>query len=374
MIPVGIFCLHTGISTLLIPFFCLNFYYIPNRLIGKSYHLSLDMQIKIKESLNDSRCLSSEHHPREKEQQSKNLIVEHDSYIMIFRWMQRPVEENGLELKGGKLTVYAILYGFTRDNNSNGITFGGQEYIAKLAGLTEHRVQHLLKELEEEELVIIERSGEMFKDCTYKAVRPDFTKFPPQENVKKEIPAPVPTVKQKKENKIDTYMSLIQNESEEWQDGIRTWLEYKKGRGQQYATTDSFLKFHEQQKKLMDNNPTILIEGINNSIANNYAGLFRPREKKEFKPYKHPNDRPEITQKHGTSWYLTEGWKFDEELFDASGYHNGCHYYIHETTGEIRNLAHGAGNGSIEAKEGVGYYFPTTEEEYNKVRNHYIKK
>ena len=55
---------------------------------------------------------------------------------------------------------------------------------------------------------------------------------------------------------------------------LKTWLDYKKGRGQTYKTQQSFDAMSEQLIKLSRGDPQTAEEIVKQSMANNWAGLF----------------------------------------------------------------------------------------------------
>lgn len=64
----------------------------------------------------------------------------------------------------------------------------------------------------------------------------------------------------------------------EFLDIFSRWLEYKRKRGEAYKTKESAALAYKKLLKLADNDPKKAIEVIEDSMANNYAGLFKPKE------------------------------------------------------------------------------------------------
>jgi len=52
------------------------------------------------------------------------------------------------------------------------------------------------------------------------------------------------------------------------------WMEYKKGRKESYKTLESEIAFYNKLIKLSNNNPTTAAEIIEESMANNWSGIF----------------------------------------------------------------------------------------------------
>lgn len=97
--------------------------------------------------------------------------MNNDNYIVIQGWMR-----NELNLKGNELMVYALIYGFSQDNES--MFDGSISYIADWIGSTKQTVHNTLKSLCDKRLLIKKedfRNG--IKFCSYKSVLPLVKKF-----------------------------------------------------------------------------------------------------------------------------------------------------------------------------------------------------
>ncbi|MDR2057654.1 MAG: hypothetical protein LBP83_05125 [Dysgonamonadaceae bacterium] len=64
------------------------------------------------------------------------------------------------------------------------------------------------------------------------------------------------------------------------------WLEYKKGRSETYKTQKSLQACYRKLKKLSGDNPVKAAEIVEESMSNNWAGLFEPKAGKTNKPDK----------------------------------------------------------------------------------------
>ena len=88
--------------------------------------------------------------------------MNNDNYITILGWMR-----NEFGLKGNELLIYALIYGFTQDGQSE---FSGSiRYLAEWTGTSRPTVHKTLKSLCEKELLekcVSEKKG--VKYCTYK--------------------------------------------------------------------------------------------------------------------------------------------------------------------------------------------------------------
>ena len=61
-------------------------------------------------------------------------------------------------------------------------------------------------------------------------------------------------------------------------DVIKTWLEYKKERKEQYRGQKSLDAFYKNLVKLSENNPETATLIIEQSMGNNWAGIFKPKD------------------------------------------------------------------------------------------------
>ena len=97
--------------------------------------------------------------------------MKNENYITIQGWMR-----NELNLKGNELSVYALIYGFSQDKESE--FTGSIAYIAEWIGSTKQTVHNTLKSLCTSNLLEkkdIYHNGCKF--CSYKAILPVVKKF-----------------------------------------------------------------------------------------------------------------------------------------------------------------------------------------------------
>lgn len=73
--------------------------------------------------------------------------MQNNGYINIQGWMI-----NELRLKGNELIIYAIIYGFSQDGQSQ--FYGSYRYVAKALSITERSVQSVIGKLLEKGLII----------------------------------------------------------------------------------------------------------------------------------------------------------------------------------------------------------------------------
>lgn len=79
----------------------------------------------------------------------------------------------------------------------------------------------------------------------------------------------------------------------EFQDIVRDWFEYKRERKEAYNSTRSMQAFYSQLKNLSHDDPHIAREITNQSMANNWAGIFQLKTERNDNQ-SHPN-RPSST-------------------------------------------------------------------------------
>jgi len=84
-------------------------------------------------------------------------------------------------------------------------------------------------------------------------------------------------------DKIKVYLKYVTDD--EWKSPVETWLNYKRERGQLYKTEKSFSSFLKTVKKESENNPAAFKTAVEESIKNNWAGVF---PKKHVADKKHP--------------------------------------------------------------------------------------
>ena len=97
--------------------------------------------------------------------------MQNEQFITIQGWMR-----NELGLKGNELLVYALIYGFSQDEESE--FTGSIGYIAEWTGATKQTIHNTLKSLCEKELLNKEESFiKGVKYCSYRSILPPVKKF-----------------------------------------------------------------------------------------------------------------------------------------------------------------------------------------------------
>jgi hypothetical protein len=102
----------------------------------------------------------------------------------------------------------------------------------------------------------------------------------------KPLTSPIQGAMDKDKDK-DMDMELVKSLeiSSEFISTFLTFLRYKRKRGESYKDKDSTLLAYKKLLKLSDNNPVKAIKVVEQTMANNYAGLFELKENKQkFNP------------------------------------------------------------------------------------------
>ncbi len=73
--------------------------------------------------------------------------IDNAKYYTVFYWM---IDKLGL--KGGELSIFAIIYGFSQDQESE--FFGSLSYLEAFTGLSRPTIVTVLSSLEKKELII----------------------------------------------------------------------------------------------------------------------------------------------------------------------------------------------------------------------------
>jgi hypothetical protein len=109
-----------------------------------------------------------------------------------------------------------------------------------------------------------------------------------------------------KPKKTELDMSIV---AQNMVEPVETWLSYKKEKAQSYKPT-GFKTFYKKLCELSGNNPQVAMEIIEQSMQNNYAGIF---------PLKNNNNygRETITDKIRRS--VAEASEFSQQLSDRIG-------------------------------------------------------
>lgn len=112
------------------------------------------------------------------------------------------------------------------------------------------------------------------------------------------------SVNKPKKSELD--MSIV---APEMREAVDTWLAYKKEKGQSYKPT-GFKTFYRKFCEMCGNNPQVAMAIVEQSIQNNYSGLFPLRNNNNY-------GRETITDKIRRT--VEEANKFSEQLRDRIG-------------------------------------------------------
>ena len=111
------------------------------------------------------------------------------------------------------------------------------------------------------------------------------------------------------------------------------WLEYKAERKEKYKTESSLKACYNRLLKLSGDNPQIAAEIVQQSIANNYAGLFEYKEVRSQKPK--PKTQEEINREKLNMPILND----DGDLPDGTFFKNGKRWYFSKQEGRAASCA-----------------------------------
>ena len=115
------------------------------------------------------------------------------------------------------------------------------------------------------------------------------------------------SVNKSKKSQLD--MSIV---SSEMREVVETWLSYKKEKAQSYKPT-GFKTFYKKLCELSGNNPQVAMAIIEQSMQNNYAGIFPLRNNNNNNNY----GRETITDKIRRT--VEEANAFSQQLTDRIG-------------------------------------------------------
>jgi hypothetical protein len=95
---------------------------------------------------------------------------------------------------------------------------------------------------------------------------------------------------------------FLQTLDGEYRDIVREWLTYKRERKETYKSVRSMQAFVAKLTKLSNGNPKIAREIINQSIANNWAGIF------QLKIDQHNDDNKSHTNRPSSTVFIGNGY------------------------------------------------------------------
>ena len=188
------------------------------------------------------------------------------------------------------LFIHLLLLANYEDKEWHGITIergqfvGGRKVLAEMTGISEQTIRTCLSRLES--------TGEITRKSTNKFSIITITNYGSyQQSLKGDQPTTnqqltnnQPTTNQqltttkeikKERNKENNITPIIPFEvSPEFQPAFNLWLEYKKERKQSYKSKKSLQAIYKRLLNLSGNNPDVAMAIVEQSMANNWAGLF----------------------------------------------------------------------------------------------------
>lgn len=203
-------------------------------------------------------------------------MIKSENFITIQGWM---VSELGLSRND--LLCYALIYGFCQDGQS--CFSGTSSYISEWLNIDKRNVLSVLKRLCERGLIIkIEKIVNGIKLCDYKTSYPvmkhhwgyDETSGGGYDETSPHIYSNSKDIN-KDNNKKDEFSESPIKEA------IEKWLAYKKERNQSYKTT-GLKACIEKLERLSNNDSALAMRIVEESISNNWSGLFPLKEKKSI--------------------------------------------------------------------------------------------
>lgn len=195
--------------------------------------------------------------------------IKDENYYQISGWML-----NQLQLKGVALNIFAIIYGFTQDGETE--FKGSLQYMCDFVGATKPTVIKAINEL-------IEKNFITKTQCTNNGVVSNAYKVNLQVIKNFNWGSKETLQGGSKEtlhnNKIDN-KSIINgfNFTPPVASAILEWLEYKKQKKQSYVEKGLIKLLTKLQKDCSSFGDQFVIDSIDSSIASNYAGIFPPRQ------------------------------------------------------------------------------------------------
>lgn len=199
-------------------------------------------------------------------------MIKNENYITIQGWMK-----NILGLSGNKLIVFSIIFGFCQDKESE--YKGGVKYISEWIGCSAPTTISILKKLCDSGVIskreVINEKGRF----VYYRVEKGFN-----DGLLNNLNTPVknlnyPIVKNfNNPYNIEEIINNINNNK--IKELIQQWVAYKKERKESY-TPSGLKKCIERLENLCHGDEDYAEEIVGNSMANNYAGLYAPKEKKQ---------------------------------------------------------------------------------------------
>lgn len=205
----------------------------------------------------------------------------------IYRERER-LREAGLidfSTKGGKASCLYTIYSLSQQLESHGETQSAVKrdlvsHSETQSVVNEDRIQHLESQSEKQNATIIYKLNytERNKEKSEKELLEEMevgADAPPclSPEEKKERKSCAKKKEKREVPQLDTN-AILQTIESPWRELMHTWLEYKRLRKESYRSEIGIRKCLTMLRNLSSNNPETVAAIIDQSIANNWAGLF----------------------------------------------------------------------------------------------------
>lgn len=237
--------------------------------------------------------------------------MKRENYITIQGWM---VSE--LKLSGNELVCYALIYGFTQDEESE--FKGSLSYIAEWLNISKGNARLILKKLVDKGHLI--KRDELINNvrfCRYKASLNGMIKtatgmtvlatggvavLATNNNILDNIEDNKENNKKKNPFDVRADLSYV---DEAFLSLWKEWLDYKDEIGKPYKAERGAKSQYASWIKLSDNNPILAEAIIKRSIEQSWEGLFalNDKQKEFFLSDKSPYKKQQVTIQEEKSYY-----------------------------------------------------------------------
>jgi hypothetical protein len=159
---------------------------------------------------------------------------------------------------------------------------------AKLFNWKKSKVRRFLKLLESDSMIELKpnrKTTHLFV-CNYESYQPKRNTDETQMKRKRHANGTqtAPNNKDNKDNKDNNKSKGFDFVEPEFKKPFYDFLEYKAARKEKYKSDKSLKAAYNKLKKLSGNNPDVAAEIVEQSMANNWAGLFELKNSKSFNP------------------------------------------------------------------------------------------
>lgn len=208
--------------------------------------------------------------------------VKRDNYIVIQGWM---ISE--LELKGNELLIYAIIYGFSQDEET--IFRGGLQYLVEWTNSSKPTVMNSLKSLVEKGFIEkIEETINGVKFCYYRSKNFNGVVKKLYQCGKETLPNNINNIlvnnldiKKESKKKKETLSSVIDTytDNEELKDCLKEFVEMRKAGNKGMFTVSALKKNLGKLDKLAVNDGA-KIDIVNQTLEHTWKGFYPIQEER----------------------------------------------------------------------------------------------